>query len=171
MRKGLNDVDDDKMAEPSALQRTDRTRPTKDASSRHDIGVGIAAGLAVVGLTSAVWTAPYVHPIQAGSAIARSTGLDSPSGSDSASGAITVRVRLSGGLQRTIGRAEVQVTLPAGSDVASLGARLSTEYPGVGPYPMLITAGSNLMQPEMVSPLQILADGDLVEVIPPMSGG
>jgi molybdopterin synthase catalytic subunit len=82
--------------------------------------------------------------------------------------AITVRVRAFALLREALGAAELAVTLPAGADVAALLKRLADDHPDAGlPGRRFTTAVNRSYAP----PETILADGDEVALIPPVSGG
>jgi molybdopterin synthase catalytic subunit len=81
---------------------------------------------------------------------------------------ITVRVRAFALLRDVLGSAELTVALPAGADVAALLARLAEEHPAAGlPARRFTTAVNRSYAP----PETILANGDEVALIPPVSGG
>lgn len=139
-----------------------------DAEVVRDLRLGVTCGLAVVGIAAAVWTGAYANP---GNIEAIFAGPNGTVCCDSTS-LITVRVQASGGMRSMIGHQGVRITMPQGSTVTELGERLAMEYPVLGPMlPSLAVAGSNEMQPEMLPPGRVLSDGDLVELIPLMSGG
>jgi sulfur-carrier protein len=81
---------------------------------------------------------------------------------------MNVHVRLFAGLRGLVGDRDVALTLPDGTTVASLRDRLADEYPMLAPLmPTLVVAVS-----EEVQPLdRVLRDGELVDLIPPISGG
>jgi molybdopterin synthase catalytic subunit len=81
---------------------------------------------------------------------------------------IRVRVRAFALLREVLGAAELAVTLPAGADVAVLLAHLADDYPDAKlPARRFTTAVNRSYAP----PETILADGDEVALIPPVSGG
>jgi molybdopterin converting factor subunit 1 len=81
---------------------------------------------------------------------------------------ITVRVRAFALLREALGAAELAVTLPAGADVAALLARLDDDHPDAKlPGRRFTTAVNRSYAP----PETVLADGDEVALIPPVSGG
>ena len=80
----------------------------------------------------------------------------------------TVRVRAFALLREALGAAEVTVTLPAGADVAALLARLAEDYPGAKLQERRFTTAVNR---SYAPPETILANGDEVALIPPVSGG
>lgn len=81
---------------------------------------------------------------------------------------MNVRVRLFAGLRGLVGDRDIAVALPAGATVATLRDRLGDEYPVLASLmPTLVVAVS-----EEVQPLdRVLTDGELVDLIPPISGG
>jgi molybdopterin converting factor subunit 1 len=82
--------------------------------------------------------------------------------------AITVRVRAFALLREALGAAELTVTLPAGADVAGLLARLSADYPKANLSGRRFTTAVNR---GYAPPETVLANGDEVALIPPVSGG
>jgi len=81
---------------------------------------------------------------------------------------ITVRVRAFALLREALGAAELAVTLPAGADVATLLAQLADDHPDARlPGRRFTTAVNRRYAPRET----ILADGDEVALIPPVSGG
>ena len=81
---------------------------------------------------------------------------------------ITIRVRAFALLREALGAAELAVTLPAGADVAALLVRLDGDYPDAKlPGRRFTTAVNRSYAP----PETVLADGDEVALIPPVSGG
>ena len=81
---------------------------------------------------------------------------------------ITVRVRAFAGLREALGFSEAEVTLPAGTDVAGLAARLAADYPAARLPARRYSAAVNRAY---AAPDRVLADGDEVGLIPPVSGG
>jgi molybdopterin converting factor subunit 1 len=80
----------------------------------------------------------------------------------------TVNVRLFAGLHDLVGRKELAVSLPAGSTVEQLRQQLGEEYPVLqGFLPTLVCA----VEEEVVPGEQVLAEGDRIELIPPIAGG
>ncbi|MEX2245254.1 MAG: MoaD/ThiS family protein [Dehalococcoidia bacterium] len=79
-----------------------------------------------------------------------------------------ISVRLYAGLQGVVGARELMLSLPAGATIAQLRDRLVADHPMLEAFlPALACAVAE----EMVPPEHILADGDVVEVIPPIAGG
>jgi MoaE-MoaD fusion protein len=81
---------------------------------------------------------------------------------------IAVRVRAFALLREVLGAAELAVSLPAGADVAALLAQLGRDYPDAGLAERRFTTAVNR---SYAPPDTILADGDEVALIPPVSGG
>jgi len=80
----------------------------------------------------------------------------------------TVSVRLFAGLRQLVGERELRMTLPDGATVGALRERLAEDYPAVRAFlPTLVCAVGE----EYVPPAHPLRDGDVVAVIPPVSGG
>lgn len=79
-----------------------------------------------------------------------------------------VQVRLFAGLRGLVGDRDIDIEVPAGATVEALRRRLAEEYRVLGPLmPTLVVAVS-----EEVQPLdRVLADGEHVDLIPPISGG
>jgi molybdopterin converting factor subunit 1 len=81
---------------------------------------------------------------------------------------VTVRVRLFAGIRNLIGGRDVELALPAGATVATLRQRLAEEYPVLEAFlGTLVCAVDEEVQPDE----HPLRDGDVVDVIPPISGG
>ena len=82
---------------------------------------------------------------------------------------MTVKVRLFAGLRGLVaGGEDIELTLPAGATVAVLRERLTEEYPMLEAFMgTLVCAVSEQVQP----PEHQLADGDRVDLIPPIAGG
>jgi len=81
---------------------------------------------------------------------------------------ISIRVRAFAALREALGAAETTITLAPGMDVAGLLARLATIYPDANlPDRRLSVAVNRAYAP----PERMLADGDEVALIPPVSGG
>ena len=81
---------------------------------------------------------------------------------------MNVTVRMFAGLRPLVGDKNVSLALPDGSTIGALRDQLSAEYPALdGMLSTLVTAVD-----EEAQPLEyVLHDGDLVDVIPPISGG
>ncbi len=81
---------------------------------------------------------------------------------------MTVRVRLYAGLRQLVGDNDIELALPAGATVAMLRDRLAAEYPVLEAFlGTLVCAVAEEVQP----PGHVLADGDRVNIIPPIAGG
>ena len=81
---------------------------------------------------------------------------------------IIVRVRTFAGLREALGFSEAEMTLPVGTDVAGLVARLAADYPEARLTTRRYTVAINRAY---APPDRVLADGDEVGLIPPVSGG
>jgi molybdopterin converting factor subunit 1 len=81
---------------------------------------------------------------------------------------ITVRVRAFALLREALGAGELAVALAAGADVATLLARLAEDFPDAKLTGRRFTTAVNR---SYAPPETILADGDEVALIPPVSGG
>jgi molybdopterin converting factor subunit 1 len=80
---------------------------------------------------------------------------------------VTVRVRFFASLRERLRTSEVLRELPGGATVGDLVAALHREFPafaGSGRVSIAVNA-------EYVDPRHVLADGDEVALIPPVSGG
>lgn len=83
-------------------------------------------------------------------------------------GTITIRVRVFAALREALGMAETTVRVAPGTDVAGLLARLAELHPAAD----LIARRFNIaVNRAYAAPTLILADGDEVALIPPVSGG
>jgi molybdopterin converting factor small subunit len=81
---------------------------------------------------------------------------------------MNVTVRVFAGLRQLVGDSNLSVMLPDGATIGALRERLSEEYPVLeSMVSTLVTAVNSDEQP----PEYVLHDGDLVDVIPPISGG
>jgi len=82
---------------------------------------------------------------------------------------MTVKVRLFAGLRGLVaGGGDIELTLPPGATIAVLRDRLTEEYPMLEAFMgTLVCAVSE----EVQAPEHELADGDLVDLIPPIAGG
>jgi molybdopterin synthase catalytic subunit len=81
---------------------------------------------------------------------------------------ISVRVRAFAGLREALEASDFAVELPAGADIAGLVAKLSADYPAARLPARRFTAAVNRAY---APPDRVLADGDEVALIPPVSGG
>jgi molybdopterin synthase catalytic subunit len=80
---------------------------------------------------------------------------------------VTVRVCFFASLRERLRTSELQRELPRGATVADLVALLQSDFPamaGSGRVSIAVNA-------EYVDPQHVLADGDEVALIPPVSGG
>ena len=81
---------------------------------------------------------------------------------------MTVKVRLFAGLRGLVGDNDIEMTLPPGATIATLRDRLTEEYPMLEAFMgTLVCAVSEEVQPAEHQ----LADGDHVDLIPPIAGG
>jgi molybdopterin synthase sulfur carrier subunit len=80
----------------------------------------------------------------------------------------TVNVKLFAGLQGLVGKPVVELTLPAGATVAQLRDKMVEEYPVLEAFISTLVCSVN---EEMVESDHVLADGEKVELIPPIAGG
>ena len=81
---------------------------------------------------------------------------------------MTVQVRLFAGLRGLVGGGDIELTLPPGATIAVLRDRLTEEYPVLEAFMgTLVCAVSEEVQP----PDHPLADGDRIDLIPPIAGG
>ncbi|MCU0509706.1 MAG: molybdopterin converting factor subunit 1 [Anaerolineae bacterium] len=81
---------------------------------------------------------------------------------------MNVRVRFFAGLRELMGANELRLDLPDGADVAAVLARLEADYPQVRLKNRRFTVAVNRA---FARPDQVLAEGDEVALIPPVSGG
>ena len=82
--------------------------------------------------------------------------------------AITVRVRLFAVQRELAGTRSVSIDLPDGADVEAVWSALVTSYPVLAPGRASLRFARN---GDYADPSTILADGDEVAMIPPVSGG
>jgi MoaE-MoaD fusion protein len=81
---------------------------------------------------------------------------------------ISVRVRAFALLREALGATGLTITLPAGADVAALLAQLAEDHPDAKLTDRRFTVAVNR---SYAPPETLLADGDEVALIPPVSGG
>lgn len=81
---------------------------------------------------------------------------------------ITIRARAFAGLREVMGAAAMTVTLPQGTDITGLLAQLAAEWPNAKLGSRRFTVAVNRVY---APPNRVLADGDEVALIPPVSGG
>jgi molybdopterin converting factor subunit 1 len=80
----------------------------------------------------------------------------------------TVNIRLFASLREMIGEREITLALPEGATVRELHACIGEAYPLVKPFlPSIVCAVGE----EYVPSTHPLREGDLVALIPPVSGG
>lgn len=80
----------------------------------------------------------------------------------------TLRIRLFAGLKDRLGRAEVDLTLPKPAHARDLKAALAAAHPELGP---LVQAARVAVDQAFVGPEHLLAPGQEIALIPPVSGG
>ncbi|GIV90803.1 MAG: molybdopterin synthase sulfur carrier subunit [Chloroflexus sp.] len=81
---------------------------------------------------------------------------------------ITVTVRFFAGHRDIVGRATAQYTVANGTTVGQLWEQLVTDYPRLAGYTGRLLFAVNQ---QFGQPATVLADGDEVAFIPPVSGG
>jgi sulfur-carrier protein len=81
---------------------------------------------------------------------------------------VTVTVKLFAAYQDACGVPELQMELPAGTDVRAVRDRLIADHPQLAPWRDVTRFGINLA---FVAPETPLQPGDEVVLIPPVSGG
>jgi molybdopterin converting factor small subunit len=81
---------------------------------------------------------------------------------------ITVRVRTFAGLREALGTGEALLEAPVGTDIAGLVALVDAAFPGARLTTRRYTVAVNRAY---APPDRVLADGDEVGLIPPVSGG
>ncbi|MEJ5197730.1 MAG: molybdopterin converting factor subunit 1 [Anaerolineae bacterium] len=81
---------------------------------------------------------------------------------------ITIRVRVFAALREALGTAESTITLPAGADVQALIAALAARHPQARLTERRFGVAINR---HFAPPTAVLADGDEVALLPPVSGG
>lgn len=81
---------------------------------------------------------------------------------------MTVRVRFFAGLVPIVGEKSIEMALPAGATVGALRDQLVERYPVLEAF---MTTYVCAVAEEMRMPEYVLSDGDLVDIIPPISGG
>lgn len=81
---------------------------------------------------------------------------------------ITVTVRFFAGHRDIVGRATAQYTVATGTTVGQLWEQLVADYPRLAGYTGRLLFAVNQ---QFGQPATVLADGDEVAFIPPVSGG
>jgi molybdopterin synthase catalytic subunit len=79
-----------------------------------------------------------------------------------------LNVKLFASVREAVGKSEIQLDMPAGASVSQLLSALRGQYPQIGAG---LEAGMVAVNQEYASQETLLADGDEVAVIPPVSGG
>ena len=80
----------------------------------------------------------------------------------------TVNVKLFAGLQGLVGKSAVELALPPGATIGQLRDKMVEEYPVLEAFISTLVCSVN---EEMVESDHVLADGEKVELIPPIAGG
>ncbi len=132
---------------------------------RRDIALGATCGIAALGIAAAVFPSAFDHSSDARVTLA--AGAYRLNGDSGNSGTIAVSVKAYGSLRSVIGGPSVGLTVPHGTTVAELSGRLADQYPRLAPMAMLAVDDGS----EMLPLNAVLADGQSVELMPPMSGG
>ena len=81
---------------------------------------------------------------------------------------ISITVKLFAAYQDAYGLPELPLELNPGTTVAEVGDRVRAPYPELAPLGPITRYGINL---EFVAADQLVEDGDVVVLIPPVSGG
>lgn len=81
---------------------------------------------------------------------------------------MTVRVRFFSGIVPLVGEKSIDLTLPDGTTVAGLKQRLVDAYPVLEGFMSTYVIA---VEEEMQTPEHVVRDGDVVDLIPPISGG
>lgn len=79
-----------------------------------------------------------------------------------------IRVQFFGQLREVTGVVETEVEMPAGGHIADVIDVLQQKYPALRPY---MPSTSFALNDEYVSREQPLRDGNVVGLLPPISGG
>jgi molybdopterin synthase sulfur carrier subunit len=79
-----------------------------------------------------------------------------------------VTLRLFARLRELVGSGELEREIPDGSSVGAIWAALAREYPAIEPYAGSISCAVNA---EYARTSTLVADGDEVAFLPPVSGG
>ena len=88
--------------------------------------------------------------------------------SGTASGRVTVTVRLFAAYAEAVGRTSVDISLPEGATVGALLAELRRQLPEASRLPERPLCAVNLVH---VLTSHALRDGDEVAILPPLAGG
>jgi molybdopterin converting factor small subunit len=81
---------------------------------------------------------------------------------------ITVKVRVFSGIQALVGAKKVDLELPDGATVDVLRTRLVEQYPILDPFMSTYVIA---VEEEVQDTTHVLRNGDVVDLIPPISGG
>ncbi|MDP9237793.1 MAG: MoaD/ThiS family protein [Chloroflexota bacterium] len=81
---------------------------------------------------------------------------------------MNVQVRMYAGLRHLVGDGKFSLSLPEHATVSTLRDRIVLDYPVLEAFmPTLVCAVDEEVQP----PEHPLADGDMIDLIPPIAGG
>ena len=80
----------------------------------------------------------------------------------------TVQVKMFAGLQGLVGKPVVELTLPSGATVGQLRDRMVEEYPVLEAFMGTLVCA---VGEEMVPVEHVIAEGERIELIPPIAGG
>lgn len=81
---------------------------------------------------------------------------------------LRIRVRLFAGVRERAGRADLDLEVAPPATVAAVWDRLRAAHPALEPFARAVRFAVNRTY---VDPEHVLADGDELAVIPPVSGG
>jgi sulfur-carrier protein len=81
---------------------------------------------------------------------------------------IQINLKLFAVYQEALGTAEIQSEFPLGTTAGQVLDFLIAQHPQLGQWRSITRLGVNL---QFVEPTEVLADGDEVVFIPPVSGG
>jgi molybdopterin converting factor subunit 1 len=81
---------------------------------------------------------------------------------------LRISIRLFAHYAESVGRARLEVALPAGATVGDLLAEFRRQIPAAAALPERLLCAVNLMH---VLPAHPLRDGDEVAILPPLAGG
>ena len=88
--------------------------------------------------------------------------------SSTASGRLTIAIRLFAAYAEAIGRTNVEISLPPGATVGDLLTEFRRQVPGASALPDRPLCAVNLAH---VLTSHTLRDGDEVAILPPLAGG
>jgi sulfur-carrier protein len=87
---------------------------------------------------------------------------------DALMSSIQINLKLFSVYQEALGTAELQSSFPVGTTAGQVLDRLIEQHPQLAQWRSITRLGVNL---QFVEPTEVLADGDEVVFIPPVSGG